>query len=168
MATCVTPNVCSPMVIAPLRGAPEFAAIEYPIEPLPVPLAVDVTLSHETLVDAVQVQPAGDVTAIVPLPPAAAILRLAGERSIWHATPVCVRCARMSLRTRSPCRAVAVGFAATWNVTSPLPCPEVGARPVIQGAPDAAVQAHSGCVVTVTEPEPPAADIAAACSVSAT
>ena len=61
------------MVIVPLRDAPELAAMETPTEPLPVPLAPDVTLSHGTAVDAVHGQPLCDVTATVVVPPAAAM-----------------------------------------------------------------------------------------------
>lgn len=74
----------------------------------------------------------------------------------------------MSLSTRSPCRAAALGFAATWNRTSPLPWPDVGVIPVIQAASDAALHAHSGCAATVTAPAPPADVIADGLSVTAT
>ena len=42
-----------------------------------------------------------------------------------------------------------------WNFTSPLPCPEVGVRFVIQLADVEAVQAHSGWAVTATASAPP-------------
>jgi hypothetical protein len=56
-----------------------------------------------------------------------------------------------------PCRIVGVGLAATWNLTSPAPWPEAGLNPVIQLTSDAALQAHSACVATVTLADPPLA-----------
>jgi hypothetical protein len=50
-------------------------------------------------------------------------------------------------------------LAATWNRTSPSPCPDVGVRFVIQAACDEAVQAHSGCARMMTEELPPPAPI---------
>jgi hypothetical protein len=74
LAPCVTPNDWSPIVIVPLRAAPVFAAAEYPTVPLPVPLAPEVTLSHDGVVlAAVHAHPLPDVTAIVPVPLAAGI-----------------------------------------------------------------------------------------------
>src|SRR5262245_8751074 len=50
----------------------------------------------------------------------------------------------------SPCRAVPSGLAATCICSCALPCPDEGARPVIQAASEEADQAHSGCVVRPT------------------
>jgi predicted kinase len=66
-----------------------------------------------------------------------------------------------------PSRTDAPSFAATRNVTLPLPCPDAGDTLVIQLALVDAVHAHSGCVLTVTELFPPAASIMAG-AVSAT
>lgn len=68
------------MVIVPLRAPPEFAPTLKPTDPFPLPLAPDVTVIHDALLDAVQVQLLPTVvTAIgVPLPPAAAIDSLDG------------------------------------------------------------------------------------------
>jgi hypothetical protein len=46
---------------------------EYPTPPLPEPLAPEVMPIHGALLVAVQLQPAGILTVILPLPPAAGI-----------------------------------------------------------------------------------------------
>lgn len=73
-------NVWLAIVIVPLRAAPVFAATVKPTDPLPVPLAPDVTVIHDALLTAFQVQVLTDVvTAIgVPAPPAAATDSLFG------------------------------------------------------------------------------------------
>jgi hypothetical protein len=55
------------MVRVPVRAAPLFAAALNPTEPLPVPVAPDVTLSHGALLAAVHVHPLPAVTVTVPL-----------------------------------------------------------------------------------------------------
>lgn len=63
------------MVIVPFRAAPAFAATLKPTDPLPLPLAPELTVIQDALLPAVQLQlPPEAVTAIaVPAPPAAAI-----------------------------------------------------------------------------------------------
>jgi hypothetical protein len=69
---CVTVNVLPPIVIVLVRDAVlAFAAAVKPAEPLPDPVAPDVIVIHVSVVDAVQLQPAGAVTVIVPVPPPA-------------------------------------------------------------------------------------------------
>ena len=63
---------------APERGPPFVeAALNWTV-PLPVPLAPEVIVSQEALLVAVKAQPAGAVTATLPVPPAAGTLVLVG------------------------------------------------------------------------------------------
>ena len=78
-AACDTGRVLPAMLIVPVRALPGLAVALNPTEPLPVPLAPDVTVSHDTLlvalhrhVDCVETA-TGD-----PAPPAAARLWLVG------------------------------------------------------------------------------------------
>jgi hypothetical protein len=79
-------NVWLAIVIVPLRAAPVFAATVKPTDPLPVPLAPEVTVIQDALLTAFQVQvPREVVTAIaVPAPPAAAIDSLFGAIVYVH------------------------------------------------------------------------------------
>jgi hypothetical protein len=52
-----------------LRPGPLVAAALYWTSPLPVPAAPEVIVSHDVLLDAVQLQPAPAVTVILPAPP---------------------------------------------------------------------------------------------------
>jgi hypothetical protein len=66
------------MVSVPLRAAPVLAATLNPTEPLPVPLAPDVTVIHATVLVAVHAQVAPLVTVTVPVLAVAGALRLLG------------------------------------------------------------------------------------------
>lgn len=66
---------------------PVFAVAVNATEPLPVPDAPAVTVSHVTLLVAVHVQPAPTVTAAVPEPPDEGIVALAGEMDAVHDSP---------------------------------------------------------------------------------
>ena len=70
-AAWVTVNVCPAIVNVPVRALPLFEATVNPTDPLPVPVAPDVTVIHDTALVAVQVQAAGVDTATEPVPPAA-------------------------------------------------------------------------------------------------
>ena len=93
-AVCVTVWVCPPAVIVAERSeAFGFADAEYAIVPLdPVPVAPEVITSHAALDSAVQPQVEPFVvTATLPLPPAAAIVAVAGESAVTaHAAADCV------------------------------------------------------------------------------
>ena len=71
-AACVTVNVLPPMVSVPVRLAPVLAAAEKVTTPLVVPLAPDVTVSHDgALLTAVHEQaPPVTVTPTDDAPPA--------------------------------------------------------------------------------------------------
>ena len=71
-AASLTVKVAPPIVSVPLRAlVVEFAAAENATVPLPEPLAPDVIVNHESLLAAVQLQPASVVTPVDPVPPAA-------------------------------------------------------------------------------------------------
>jgi hypothetical protein len=76
-AACVTMNVTPPTFRLALRDEPVFAATLYVMDPLPVPL-LDETVSHEALLATLHAQLAPALSVVVPLPPAAAKLALAG------------------------------------------------------------------------------------------
>ena len=72
MPACVTVNVFPAAVIVPVRESElAFAAAVKPAEPLPDPVAPEVIVIHVSVVAAVQLQPVGAVTVIVPVPPPA-------------------------------------------------------------------------------------------------
>ena len=85
-AGCVTVNVCPPIVSVPLRElALVFAAALNATVPLPLPLAPLVTVSQDVLLlTPVQAQPAGAVTVVDPVPPAAATDWLVGDNEYVH------------------------------------------------------------------------------------
>ena len=66
-ASCETVNVAPAIVSVPVRAAPVLAATSKLTDPFPLPLTPDVTVSHGTLLPAVQVQP--DVVATLTGPP---------------------------------------------------------------------------------------------------
>jgi hypothetical protein len=113
---------------------------------------------HATSVDAVHAQSLLVVTATEPLPAAAFTLWLEGETSYRHGAR-CDTLTRVSLTTISPLRAAEPSFAATRYARSPPPWPETGEMLEIQFTVLEAFHAHSGCAVTLTEPDPPPASI---------
>ena len=76
----LTVKLCPPIVSEPLRGvAFGFAAALNATVPGPLPLAPLVTVSHDVLLlTPVHAQPVSAVTAVDPVPPAAATDWLAG------------------------------------------------------------------------------------------
>ena len=72
-AACVTVNVWPATVMVPVRALPGFAVTLNATAPLPVPLAPAVTVIQFALLFAVQAQPVPADTAMVPVPPGAAI-----------------------------------------------------------------------------------------------
>ena len=67
-------------VIVPIRGLPvSFAVIVYVTIPLPLPRLPEVMVIQEALLATVQPQPAGNVTAILPLAAPCAKAALIGE-----------------------------------------------------------------------------------------
>jgi hypothetical protein len=148
-------NVRLPIVMVPVRAGSELAATLNETVPFPLPVAADVTVIQESLVAAVQVQPAAAVTEIgAPAPPAAPNDPLEGsiaivQPSAWFTVKV------LSAIVMTPLRAGPV-FAPTENSTEPSPVPLVPDVTVIQGAALAADQAQPGAVVTAIAGPAPA------------
>ena len=89
-ADWVTVNVCPAMVIVPMRcDVPVLGATEYPTDPLPRPVAPDVTVIHAAVLVAVHEHVFAEaVTATVPVLLAAATARLAGASEYVHVVPI--------------------------------------------------------------------------------
>jgi hypothetical protein len=68
----------SAIVTLPLRKTPPFEATLNLTEPLPLPVAADVIVIHGTSLAAFHAHPAIVETLIVPGPPAAVMVRVAG------------------------------------------------------------------------------------------
>ena len=140
-------------VSVPFRAAPVFAATVYVTLPFPVPeLPLPIVIQFALLV-AVHAHVEEVVTfRFVPLPPAAPIDALVGATVYEHdvaadSFTVTVCPAMVSV----PARGVAPVFAATVNVTLPLPLLLAPAVTVTQFTLLAAVQVHPLVVVTLAE-----------------
>jgi hypothetical protein len=110
------------IVIVPVRGrrGGVTASTLNVTVPLPVPLALDVMVIHESLLTAVQPQPPVAVIVIVPLPPSFSTLKLVGLMANAH--PACetvnVCPAMVSVVEREP-----PVLGATSKPTAPFPVP---------------------------------------------
>src|SRR5439155_1214563 len=158
MPTCVIEALLPPAVIVPLRDVVDvFAAAVNETDPLPVPLAPAVIVIHVSVVVAVHEHPAGDVTVSVPEPPPTATACDAGDSVEVHGTPACVTVKVLPATVSVPVRDVPAVFAATLNVTLPLPEPDAPVVTVIHASLLTAVHAHPVGAVTVVLPVPPPA-----------
>ena len=83
-AACVATSVLPPTVRLALRVAPVLDAAAKDIVALPVPLAADVTVSHDALLATLHAQPAPTVSVVVPGPPVAAKVALDGLKLNVH------------------------------------------------------------------------------------
>ena len=154
-AASVTVNVFPAIVTVPDRVAVAvFAAAVNPTLPAPLPLAPLEIVTHDVAVVAVQPQPVVVVTVTVPLPPAAGSDWLTGE-IVNEQDAACVTVNVEPAIVSVPTRVVAAVFAATLNVTVPLPEPAAPVLTVIHVTLLAAVQAHPAPAVTVLLPVPP-------------
>jgi hypothetical protein len=165
LAACVTVNARPAMVNVPVRDAPVLLAAVNVTDPLPVPVAPDVTVIHSAALVAVhwQVLPADTVTG-VPAPPAALMFWLIGEIVVLHAggggggagmlTPGCVMVGRWLATATVPLLA-APSFRATVKLSVLVPVPVVDDVRVIQLTSTVAVHGHSLSVVMVSLPGPP-------------
>jgi hypothetical protein len=156
-AAWVALNVLPAMVTEPVREAvPVFAVAATVTVPLPVPLAPAVTVIHELLLVAVQLQPPGAVTATLVLSPAVANAFDVGEIVSLHETPACVTVKVTPAIVSVPVLAAVDVLAATEKVTVPDAVPEAPAVTVIQDDALDADQAQPGAAVTIALNEPPA------------
>lgn len=167
LAACVTVNARPAMVSVPVRAAPVLLAAVNVTDPLPVPVAPDVTVIHSTALVAVHwhVLPAETVTG-VPAPPAALMFWLVGEIVALHAggggggggagmlTADCVTVGRWLATAIVPLRA-APSLRATVKLTVPVPVPVGDDVSAIQPTSTVAVHRHSLAVVMVSLPGPP-------------
>src|SRR5207237_214133 len=134
---------------------PRVAAAVIVAVPGPVLLAPAVTVIHESLVDAVHVQPAATVTLMVRVPPLASTLILSGE-TLKLQPGDCV--------TVTVCPAIVTVLvrdgpfvAATVKVTVPAPLPLVAEDVAMLESLLAAVQVQTAAALTFTERVPPLA-----------
>ena len=125
--------------------------------PLPEPLAPLVIVSHVALFVAVHVQPVAAVTATEPLPPAATMFCVAGDRATVHETPDCVTVTVCPATVTVALREDVDVLAAAVTVTVPLPDPLPPLAIVNHVALLVADHVQPVATVTPTEPLPPAA-----------
>ncbi len=159
-AACVTENVWPAIVSEPLRCvAFGFASAANATEPVPLPLAPLVTVSHEVLLlTPVHAQPANVVTVVEPVPPAATTDWLVGLIEYEHAAPACVTVSVCPPIVSVPLRCVVLALAAALNPTDPPPLP---LAPLVTVSHDVLlltpVHAQPVGAVTAVEPVPPPA-----------
>ena len=117
-------TVPSPIVSVAVRagGVVDAAAVIVTV-PLPDPLAPLVMVNHGALLVAVQLQPAGAVTAIEAEPPAAGIIRSVGDNVYVHGAPPCVTVTVCPAMVSVALRNAAEVFAVAATFTVPLPDP---------------------------------------------
>ena len=157
---CVIVKGCPATSSVPvLASAVVFAAAVNVTEPLPVPLAPPVTVSHDVLLlTPVHAHPAGDVTPVEPVPPPAGTEPLAAESVNVQAMPGCVTLKLCPAIVSVPVRELVLLLAAALNATVPLPVP---LAPPVTVSQDVLlltpVHAHPASDVTPVEPVPPPA-----------
>jgi hypothetical protein len=118
----LTVNARSAIVTVPERLlALLFAATLYDRVPLPLPLALEVIVIHDSPLVAVQAHPAWLVMVMVPLPPLGGAESVVGEMSNWQGAAACEIRKRLSLTTMSPSRRDEAGLGAARNVNEPFP-----------------------------------------------
>ena len=134
-----------------MRTPPGFAATLKATTPLPVPLAPKVTVTHASLLVAVQGQPIVVDTATVPAPPDAAIEAEVEPIAALQApaVPACVTVNVLPATVRVPVR-TPPGFASTLRVTAPLPVPLAPEVTVTHGTSLVAVQSQPFATATDT------------------
>jgi len=151
-------NVAPAIVNVPVRlEATVLAATSKVTEPFPDPVVPLVSVIHGALLAAVQAQPAGAVTVLLPLPPAAAMDCVVGEIDGEQDAAACVTVNVAPAIVNVPVRLEATVFAAMLNVAEPLPDPVAPPVSVIHGALLTAVQLHPVAALTLLLPLPPAA-----------
>jgi hypothetical protein len=122
---------------------------------LPEPVAPPVTVSHDALLVAVDVHPAGACIAKLPEPPATATLADVGEIAKEHEMPASVTVKVLPAIVTVPLREELVLLAATPICTVPLPDPEPPDVTVIHDALLVAVRLHPLVAVTAMLADPP-------------
>ncbi len=158
-AACVTVNVAPAIVNVPVRlEAAVLAATLNATVPSPDPDAPPVTVIQAALLVAVHAQPVAAVTVLLPVPADAANAWPVGEIEGEHEAAACVTVNVAPAMVSVPVRVDATVFAATSNVTAPLPDPVAPLVMLIQAALLAAVQLQPVAAVTALLPPPPCAE----------
>ena len=125
--------------------------------PLPVPLAPDVTVIQDALLDAIHVHALLVDTVTVPVPAGASTFWLFGEIEYEHDSAACETVNVSPATVRVPVREPPT-FGSTRYPALPFPVPEPPELIVIQEALLDAVHAQALVVDTSTFPVPPGAD----------
>jgi len=128
-----------------------YAATEYPTVPDPVPLAPEVMVIHDTLLEDVQAQPAVVVTLTEPVDAFAETVVALGEMEKLQPA-LCVTVNVWPAIVSVPFRWLVVVLAATEYATEPLPAPDAPDVIVNHEALLAAVHAHPVTAETLTLP----------------
>lgn len=155
-AACDTTNVPLATDMVPVRAAPVFTPTENVTTPSPRPVAEDVTVIHDALLDAPQSQALCVSTEMEPEPPAAGKFWLVGEIDAlqFGVDADCVTVARCPATMIAALRWTP-GFGGTVKLISPVPVPLVGDNEIHPWSA-AAVHVQSGSLVdTVTLDAPP-------------
>lgn len=150
-----TVKVRPAMVSVPDREGPVVDATVKLTVPSPLPLAPAVTVIHDALLFAVQVQPPPEVTLVDPFPPPAGTDWLSGDTVKAQPFP-CETVTDWPATTSVPDRAGPLSAAAE-NVTVPEPLPLPPAVMVSQGCVLEALHSQPAVVVTLTVRVPPLA-----------
>ena len=154
----VTVTVCPATVIVALRDAVAVFAVALTLTvPLPDPLAPLVTVSHDALLVAVQVQPVAAVTVTAPLPPPDTMLKAVADSVNVQGTPAWVTVTLCPATVTVALCDNELVFAVAVMVTVPFPDPLAPLVTVNHAALLVAVHAHPVGAVTVAEPLPPPA-----------
>jgi hypothetical protein len=154
-AACATRKDFPAIASEPTREAPALAVADQETVPAPLPLAPDVTESHEgSWVAAVQAQPWGAAMSTDPEPAAEESEALSGERTNTHGAPTWDTVNADPAIVRAALRPMDERFAPYANTTFPGPDPALPEVIVTQLAGLVAVQAQPGCVRTTATPWP--------------
>lgn len=151
---CVTETICPATTRVAFRAAPVVDATVNVTLPFPLDVAGPLSVIHGTLAEALQVQPAGDVTLTVIGPPAEATECASGATLNVQPWPWATENVSPATRAVPDRDGPLVG--ATVNATLPGPVPPLG-EIVIQLTLLPAVHGHPAAVVTAIDPLPPAA-----------
>ena len=122
---------------------------------MPEPEAPPVTVSHDALLVAVHVQPAGACIATLPEPPVVAAVAEPGDTAKEHEAPASVTVKVLPAIVTVPIRELLALLAATLICTVPLPDPEPPDVTVIHDALLVAVRLHPLVAVTAMLTDPP-------------
>ena len=154
LAAWVTVSVRPATVNVPLRCEELVdAATENATLPFPLPLDPDVTVIHEALLCAVQLQPAAVVTADDPEPPAPTTESVVGVTAYEQLAAAWVTVNDCPATAMTPWRDCASVLAAAEKKTVPLPLPFAPAVTVNHdGAPLDADHMHPAGAVTAVDP----------------